>query len=50
MHAILTLHDKIHTGELLKRRETTGTGETATGAGIMVQQRDGQTAGLAIRS
>ncbi len=50
MHAILTLHDKIHTGELLKRRETTGTGETATGAGIMVQQRDGQTAGLTIRS
>lgn len=50
MHAILTLHDKIHTGELLKRREISGTGETATGAGILVQQRDGQTAGLTIRS
>ena len=33
MHAILTLHDKINTGELLKRRETSGTGETATGRG-----------------
>lgn len=50
MHAILTLHDKIHTGELLKRREISGTGETATGAGILVQQRDGQTAGLTVRS
>ena len=50
MHAILTLHDKIHTGQLLKRRETTSTGETATGAQIMVQQRDGQTAGLTIGS
>ncbi len=50
MHAILTLHEKIKTGELLKRREVSGTGETASGAGIMVQQRDGQTAGLTIRS
>ena len=50
MHAILTLHSKIKTGELLKRREVSGTGETASGAGIMVQQRDGQTAGLTIRS
>ena len=50
MHAILTLHEKIKTGELLKRREVSGAGETASGAGIMVQQRDGQTAGRTIRS
>ena len=37
MHGILTLHDQIRTGELLKRRETSPTG----GAGIEVSQRDG---------
>ena len=50
MHAILTLHDKIKTGELLKRRELSGSGATAVGAKIMVEQRDGQTAGRTIRS
>lgn len=50
MHAILTLHEKIKTGELLKRREASGTGGAASGAGVIVSQRDGQTAGLAIRS
>lgn len=36
LHAILTLHDKIQTGELLQRR--------SQGAGIIIEQRDGQTA------
>jgi len=36
MHAILTLHEKIKTGELTKRR---GAGE---GAGLVIEQRDGQ--------
>lgn len=38
LHAIVTLHNQIETGEILKRRETTG-----GGAGIVVEQRDGQT-------
>jgi NADH-quinone oxidoreductase subunit B len=37
IHAINTLHEKIATGELLRRRE-----ETGAGAGIHVEQRDGQ--------
>jgi NADH-quinone oxidoreductase subunit B len=36
MHAIVTLHEKIETGELLRRRHATG-----AGAGITVEQRDG---------
>jgi NADH-quinone oxidoreductase subunit B len=36
MHGILTLHDQIRSGELMKRRQS-GT----TGAGIHVDQRDG---------
>ena len=39
LHAILTLHESIATGELTRRREATG-----AGAGILVEQRDGQTA------
>lgn len=39
MHAISTLHTKIENGELAKRREKSG-----AGAGIVVEQRDGQTA------
>ena len=39
MHAILTLHDKIETGELLRRRD-----EGSGGAGLMIEQLDGQTA------
>ena len=35
MHAILTLHQKIHDGELTKRKH----GE---GAGLVIEQRDGQ--------
>jgi NADH-quinone oxidoreductase subunit B len=38
MHAILTLHAKIRSGELTRRRE-----ETGGGAGIHVEQHDGQT-------
>ncbi len=45
MHAIFTLHEQIQTGELLRRREASG-----SGAGIMIEQRDGQTAGLSIGS
>ena len=55
MHAIFTLHRKITDGELLARRDRTGASETGTsaaagrtgvmgGAGIVVPQRDGQTA------
>jgi NADH-quinone oxidoreductase subunit B len=36
MHAIVTLHEKIETGELLRRRHATG-----AGAGITVEQLDG---------
>ena len=39
MHAILTLHGKVENGELTRRRAVTG-----AGAGITVEQRDGQTA------
>jgi NADH-quinone oxidoreductase subunit B len=37
LHAITTLHDKIESGELLRRRD-----ETGAGANITVEQRDGQ--------
>jgi NADH-quinone oxidoreductase subunit B len=37
IHAINTLHEQIATGELLRRRA-----ETGAGAGIHVEQRDGQ--------
>ena len=43
MHAIFTLHEKIENQELLKRRE-----ENGGGAGIVIEQRDGQSAGLTI--
>jgi len=39
MHAIMTLHQKIKDGELTRRR---GSGQ---GAGLVIEQRDGQTAG-----
>ena len=39
MHAILTLHEKVQNGELVQRRQDGG-----GGAGIIVEQRDGQTA------
>ena len=41
MHAILTLHAKIENGELTRRRDANG-----GGAGIVVEQRDGQTLSL----
>lgn len=43
-HAIITLHDKIESGELLRRREQTG-----GGAGIVVEQHDGQAAPVLVR-
>ncbi|MEZ5246616.1 MAG: NADH-quinone oxidoreductase subunit B family protein [Acidimicrobiales bacterium] len=45
MHAIFTLHEKIENQEILKRRE-----ENGGGAGIVIEQRDGQRAGLTIGS
>ncbi len=43
LHAILTLHAQIESGELLARRD-----ETGAGAAIVVEQRDGQSAPLVI--
>jgi NADH-quinone oxidoreductase subunit B len=37
LHAIITLHEKIESTEILSRREATG-----GGAGIVIEQRDGQ--------
>ena len=37
LHAILTLHEKIESGEIMRRRTASG-----TGAGVTVDQRDGQ--------
>jgi len=45
MHAIFTLHHEILSGELLARRAESPSG----GAGIAVQQIDGQTATATIR-
>ena len=45
MHAIFTLHHQITSGELLARRAATGDG----GAGLVVQQLDGQTATSVIK-
>ena len=39
MHAILTLHGLIESGEITRRREANG-----SGAGVTIEQRDGQTA------
>ena len=36
LHGILTLHDLIRNGEIMKRRHATG-----AGAGVRVEQRDG---------
>ena len=46
MHAILTLHDKITSGEITRRRD-----ETGAGANLTVSQQDGQTStGVVIRT
>ncbi len=45
MHAIFTLHHQITSGELLARRAAAGDG----GAGLVVEQLDGQTATSVIR-
>jgi NADH-quinone oxidoreductase subunit B len=42
MYAILTLHAKIETGELLSRRDA------GAGAGIVIEQRDGQEAPVGV--
>ncbi len=39
LHAILTLHGQIENGEITRRRE-----DSAGGAGLVIEQRDGQTA------
>jgi len=44
MHAILTLHGLIRSGELTQRRDLTG-----GGAGVVVEQKDGQTDTGAVR-
>jgi NADH-quinone oxidoreductase subunit B len=44
MHAILTLYGLIQRGEITRRREATG-----AGAGVHVEQRDGQTLEIAKR-
>ncbi len=43
MHAIFTLHEQIETGDLVRRRAANG-----GGAGFMIEQRDGQSAGTRI--
>ena len=43
LHAIFTVHEKIQSGELTQRRNANG-----GGAGLTIEQRDGQTAGLTI--
>jgi NADH-quinone oxidoreductase subunit B len=40
IHAINTIHEQIQNGELLRRRKARGDG---AGAGVVVEQRDGQT-------
>jgi NADH-quinone oxidoreductase subunit B len=44
LHAIVTLHEKIRDGELMERQHESGT-ERRMGAGLVIEQRDGQTAG-----
>ena len=43
MHAIVTLHKQIESGDLMARRDASG-----GGAGLMIEQRDGQTANAMI--
>jgi NADH-quinone oxidoreductase subunit B len=42
LHAIVTLHEKIRDGELMERQHQSGE-ERRMGAGLVVEQRDGQT-------
>jgi NADH-quinone oxidoreductase subunit B len=44
LHAIITLHEKIRDGELMERQHQSGE-EQRMGAGLVIEQRDGQTAG-----
>src|SRR5262250_1559493 len=43
LHAIVTLHEKIRDGELMERQHQSGE-ERRMGAGLVIEQRDGQTA------
>jgi NADH-quinone oxidoreductase subunit B len=45
IHAITTLHERIRTGEITRRRSATG-----AGAGVVVEQRDGQPVPVSIGS
>jgi NADH-quinone oxidoreductase subunit B len=45
IHAIVTLHEKIRTGEIMRRRADTG-----VGAGLMIEQRDGQATSVTLGS
>ena len=45
IHAITTLHEKIRTGEITRRR-----GADGAGAGIVIEQRDGQSTPVTIGS
>lgn len=51
LHAILTLHDQIQSGEMMRRKAggADGAGAGVAGAGIMIEQRDGQTASAMVR-
>ncbi len=44
LHGILTLHDLIRQGEIMKRR-----GQTGGGAGVHIEQRDGSPEPTAVR-
>jgi NADH-quinone oxidoreductase subunit B len=45
IHAIVTLHEKIRSGEITRRR-----GANGGGAGLVIEQRDGQSAPVTIGS
>lgn len=58
LHAILTLHDQIQSGEMMRRKAGGsgggagaggGGGAGTGGAGIIIEQRDGQTASAMVR-
>jgi NADH-quinone oxidoreductase subunit B len=45
IHAIVTLHEQIRSGEITRRRDATG-----AGAGVLVEQRDGQSVPVSLGS
>ncbi len=50
MHAIFTLHDRINSDPLLARQSSVADGGAANGAGLIVEQLDGQTATKTLRA